>query len=195
MGIPTYDEVMKAVGDAIRPLFAGSSTPVPPVVTPDPGSPLIVPGFKVKRIVVPWKSTVGTGVSTRSVGGFYRGEAVVFEVIPTVGYSSGGKNCSFSVSPTDDKSYVIRSMSISDVPGDFSRKLGRATVVFGQEIRLFFTVGERVIDSYNNPIDATANLIAGAKYYITVINRRSDGVETNAPGNSADVNYALKLPD
>jgi hypothetical protein len=101
--------------------------------------------------------------------------------------------CSFRISPTDANGYIMRAVSLSDTPGDFTRKLAPGSVKFGTDLRIYFSVGGHPVDKYGRVDDGDADLIPGREYYFTVLCRDAGGTDTSAPGVSADINYALQV--
>lgn len=145
-----------------------------------------------KVIPVAWQTTIGTGFSTSKQGGFAPGDAVVFVVTPPVGASTHGGFGTFRVSPSDGNAYNTRIMSISATPCDFSRSMGTASMVQGQEPTLYFTVGGNAVDKYGRTITSNANLTAdGRSYYITVIQQLTVGGTNACNSSSCNVNYGL----
>jgi len=144
-------------------------------------------------IVIPvsWQTTIGTGFTTSKAGSIAPGTAAVFVVEVPAGASSGGSQGSFRISPTNDQGYNMHIMSVSDSPCDFSRSLGTASVVQGQDIRLYFTVGGHAVDRYGRAITSIADRTPGRKYYFTVLSQQSVGGVNACTSSACNVNYGL----
>lgn len=144
-------------------------------------------------IVIPvsWETTIGTGFSTSKAGGFAPGTASVFVVQVPAGASSHGTQGSFRISPTNANGYNTRVLSVSDSPCDFSRSLGSASVVQGQDVRVYFTVGGHAVDRYGRAITSIADLSPGKKYYFTVVNQSPVGGANTCTSSACDINYGL----
>ena len=151
-----------------------------------------IPGItNTKVISVAWTQSIGTGISTKGVG-FGPGDAVVFVLTPPVGKTSNGAYGTFRTSPTDANAYNTRIMSISATPCDFSRSMGIASVVQGQEPTLYFSVGGYPKDKYGRTVTTNANLTAdGRSYYVTVIQEISVGGANTCMSSVCNVNYGL----
>lgn len=172
MAAPTWEQVEAL----LKPLWSGggSTTPQQP---PTPPGPTLPPGVRV--VSVPWKLVVGA-LSTRIAVN----EQVAFAVTPPVGFSSNREHCSFTQSPTDGNAYFQRVMCLSDRPGVFDTGLGSAALAYGQDTRLYFTVGGRRLLPYNRGEDMRyADLTPGQTYYVNV--RQID------PAISCSINYKL----
>ena len=169
--------------------LAGSSPPPPPTGSISCSN---IPGINnTIAIPVSWETTIGTGFSTAKAGGFAPGTASVFVVQVPAGASSHGTLGSFRISPTNANGYNTRILSVSDVPCDFTRSLGSASVVQGQDVRVYFTVGGRSTDRYGRPVMTIADLTPGKKYYFTVINQYSVGGANSCTSSYCDINYGL----
>ena len=144
-------------------------------------------------IVIPvsWQTTIGTGFTTSKAGSIAPGTAAVFVVEVPAGASSGGSQGSFRISPTNDQGYNMHIMSVSDSPCDFSRSLGTASVVQGQDVRVYFTVGGHATDKYGRIVTSIADLAPGNKYYFTVVNQYSVGGANSCMSSACDINYGL----
>ena len=185
--MPTLAQVIAA----ITPLFEAESTP--PVVNLPPAQEIVVSGYNTKIVHVDWERVIGS-VSTRQFGGFHRGDAFVFVIDVPAGANSSGAQGFFKFSPTDGNAYIGRKVSLSNVPGDFSRAMGRGSVVFGQEGNVYFTVGGYPKDRYGRVNDSNANLDAGGRYYVTVVNDDGTGLDAAPIGVSCDINFGLSKP-
>jgi hypothetical protein len=152
-----------------------------------------IPGVKNTKVVaLPWSTSIGTGINTKAAGGFGPSDAFVFVVQPPAGYTTNGKLVLFKQSPTDAGAYNNRMVSISTSPCDFTRSMGSASLVQGQEATLYFTVGGYPVSKYGTPVTTNANLTGGNKYYITIVNQQPLGSNTCSSG-SCNVNYGLTL--
>jgi hypothetical protein len=154
-----------------------------------------IPGIS-NTIVIPvsWQTTIGTGFSTSKAGGFAPGTASVFAVQVPAGVSSNGKQGSFRISPSNAFGYNTRILSVSDSPCDYSGSLGTASVVQGQDVRVYFTVGPPppTVDKYGRTtVPTIANLTPGKKYYFTVVNQYSVGGANSCTSSACDINYGL----
>ena len=168
---------------------AGSTTPPPQTGSISCSS---IPGIS-NTIVIPvsWQTTIGTGFSTSKAGGFAPGPASVFVVDVPAGASSHGTQGSFRISPSNANGYNTRILSVSASPCDFSRSLGTASVVQGQDVRVYFTVGGHATDRYGRQITSIADLTPGQKYYFTVVNQYSVGGANSCTSSACDINYGL----
>ena len=189
MSTVTLDQIIAA----LRPLFGEDGSAPTPVPVPAPSQPqtISVLGYQTHAVRQVWATTVGSQ-STRTLGGFRPGDAYVFVLRPPNDYSSHGKMCSFRVSPTDADGYIMRAVSLSDTPGDYSRKLAPGSVKFGTDLRIYFSVGGHPVDKYGRQDTDDPDLIPGREYYVTVLNRDAGGTDTST-GVSADINYALTV--
>jgi len=144
-------------------------------------------------IVIPvsWQTTIGTGFTTSKAGSMAPGTAAVFVVDIPAGASSNGTQGSFRISPTDANSYNTRILSVSGSPCDYSRSLGTASVVQGQDVRVYFTVGGHAVDRYGRAMTSVADLSPGKRYYFTVINEKSVGGENACTSSACNINYGL----
>jgi hypothetical protein len=119
------------------------------------------------------------------------GTAAVFVVDVPAGASSNGSQGSFRISPTDANAYNTRILSVSASPCDFSRSLGSATVVQGQDVRVYFTVGGHAVDRYGRAITTIADLSPGKRYYFTVLSQQSVGGANSCMSGACNINYGL----
>ena len=151
-----------------------------------------IPGIK-NTIVIPvsWATTIGTGFTTSKAGGMPPGTAAVFVVDVPAGASSNGTQGSFRISPTNANGYNTRILSVSASPCDYSRSLGTASVVQGQDVRVYFTVGGHATDKYGRIVTSIADLAPGNKYYFTVVNQYSVGGANSCMSSACDINYGL----
>lgn len=177
----TVAELLAALG------VAGTPPVVEPPKQEPPASSISIPGYNVKVIQLPWETTIGTGHSTRQVDGFYSRDAIVWVLDVPADANSQGEQGSFRISPSDGRAYVSRILSVSDTPGDFSRKLALGSVVQASDARVYFTVGGHGKDAYGRDITRVADLTPGKRYYFTAVN-------AGALDGSADVNFGLTKP-
>jgi hypothetical protein len=150
-----------------------------------------IPGVKSTKVVnMPWQFTSSI-ISTSKQGGFGAGDAFVFVIVPPLGSTSSGKLGSFSTAPTDANSYNPRIIALSDQPCDFSRKLGKGSVVQGMTLTAYFSVGGFPIDKYGRQDTTYPSLIPGHQYFVTVIQEDSVGGNNTCFGSSCNMNYGL----
>jgi hypothetical protein len=151
-----------------------------------------IPGIS-RTIVLPvsWQTTIGTGFTTSKAGSLSPGTAAVFVVDIPAGASSRGTQGSFRISPSNANGYNTRILSVSDRPCDYSRSLGTASVVQGQDVRVYFTVGGHATDKYGRMITTIADLTPGNRYYFTVVNQYSVGGANSCMSSACDINYGL----
>lgn len=150
-----------------------------------------IPGINNTRVVaMPWQFTSGI-ISTAKLGGFKSGDAYVFTITPPPGTTTSGQLGSFSTAPTDGNGYNNRIISLSDTPCDFSRKLGRGSVVQGMVLTAYFTVGGYPIDKYGRQDTTYPSLTPGQTYYVTVIQQNSVGGSNSCLNSSCNINYGL----
>jgi hypothetical protein len=169
----------------------GTSTPP---TDPNSISCSSISGIKTTKVIdLSWKY-VGGVISTRGSGGFGPNEAMVFVVKVPAGANSRGMLGSINISPSDAAAYNDRLMSLSDTPCDFSAKLGRTSVMKGQEPVIYFTVGGYPVDRYGRPSTLNANLDGGKTYYITVLQKSIvDGANT-CMNTQCNIDYKLLPP-
>ena len=189
-GTYTYTFTGSDGSDSATVTQTAGSSPPPPTTGSIACSNI---GGITKTIVIPvsWETTIGTGFSTSKAGGFAPGTASVFVVQVPAGLSSHGTQGSFRISPTNANGYNTRILSVSDSPCDFSRSLGSASVVQGQDVRVYFTVGGHATDRYGRAITSIADLTPGKKYYFTVVNQYSVGGANSCTSSACDINYGL----
>ena len=153
-----------------------------PAVNPatDPNRPPYVPGGS---ILVPWKTTIGLPSMDVPKGGI-----LSFAFSAPVGYTSRGAYCNFSIAPTGGADYFFRDVCLSDVPGDFSQKLGASAIQHNNEAAvLYFTVGGYPVKktpygaAYENK--SQPDLQAGKMYFVNIRNQD--------PSIITRVNYGL----
>lgn len=146
----------------LKQALAGATAPSPtPTPTPSPTPTPTPAGVRIVNVAF---STL-IGVMHETVGA---GEVLAFRFTPSAGFSSNGKLCFFKQSPTDGGAYHDREVCLSDVPGDFSRRLGMGALVQGQEASAYFSVGGYPSDKYGRPVTTYPNLTAGQTYYVNV---------------------------
>jgi hypothetical protein len=141
-------------------------------------------------IPLPWQTTIGR----HKTNDFGEGDAVVFRFTPPLGSGSAGKMGWVSTSPTNGGAYNQRTVALSDVPCDFSRKLGLGTVASGQEPILYFSVDGYPVNAYGQPDTRNANLTPGKEYFLTVVQQASPGAVNTCTQSPCNIDYAFKTP-
>lgn len=178
----------ETAADLLAALGVASTPPAvePPVVEPPAATPA---GVKVVTIA-PFKTNVGTWSARIPVGG-----SIAFKFTIPQGYSSGGKFCRFTISPTGGSDYHPHDMVLSDKPGDF---VGIAVDANGTPVSGvaggstegnggLFTVGGYYMRGIfvKRPDKTKPDLAAGTYYY---------NVREKDQTLSSSVNYTLQVP-
>jgi hypothetical protein len=134
-------------------------------------------------VVVPWKYQAGLVHTLIKVNNM-----LVFSFTIPQGYSSQGRLCNFSISPTDANAYWERKIALSDQPREISPRLSDSAMKTGQEPNVYFSVGgypmKKNFIGISYADKSNADLVAGKTYYINVL---------QVVGNDCNINYGLSI--